>query len=180
VKRRLLILGVAAFLVVSGGAAFAKSAAPMTSIPFTIYGYEEVGPHSLLADPSSGVVYKEGTCYPSDLNCSVYEFNDKWDLSQVSEADGAALSDVDGAVDVHGFDVFLGGQIAIIAPMTMTFDSTTRAWFGGFTKSLSASTGKFTLFGTDGSSIKGVVTFLDDGYMQLSGTMRGHNVVDPR
>src|SRR5689334_5852260 len=97
----LTVLGITTVLVgLTPTAAVAKSPPPVT-----LYGYEEIGPHSLLADRSTGVEYMDPTCTPDFANCVTYEFDDLWDVALTdSEVDD---SNVIGYLRVHGFDNFV-------------------------------------------------------------------------
>jgi len=137
--------------------------------PVTVYAYEEIGPHSLLADPSAGVQYMEPTCTPDFTNCVTYEFDDGWDVAATpSETDD---TNVVGYLENHGVDNFV--RHTVKGTLTLTMGGVT--WTGGYSGTFTgrkAATGSFSLLGTDGTKYAGTVYFLDDGLMELMGTVR--------
>jgi hypothetical protein len=164
----------AALLGVLGTWSLLVGLAPTTAnakagTPMTMYAYEEIGPHSLLADPGTGVQYMEPTCTPDFTNCVTYEFNDRWDVAPTaSETDD---TNVFGYLDSHGVDNFV--RHTVKGTLTLTVGGVT--WTGGYSGTFSgprAATGSFSLLGTDGSKLAGSIAFLDDGLMSLTGYLR--------
>lgn len=132
----------------------------------TIYGYEQIGPHSLLADRSTGVTFMEPTCTPDFGNCVTYEFWDRWDAALTStEVD---QTNVIGYIDIHGYDNFVKGTVK--GTLTLVTDGGT--WTGSLSGTFRAAGGTFSLVGTDGTRIAGSLRFLDDGLMSLTGLFR--------
>jgi len=166
-RKTWLVAGVGCVLVaVVPTTAQAKS----SGTPFTLYAYEEVGPHSLLADPSSGVQFMDPVCSPSWTNCKVFEFADQWDLAPT---DSATAADVTGYLADHAFDYFAAHTTTGTFTISMFNSSTT--WTGGYSgvfRGPNAGTGTFSLTGTDGSKMTGSITFVDDGLMELTGVKR--------
>jgi hypothetical protein len=163
-----------ALLGVVGMSSLLLGLAPTTAVakagtPVTLYAYEEIGPHSLLADPSAGVQYMDPVCSPDFTNCVTYEFDDLWDVAATpSETDD---SNVFGYLENHGVDNFL--RHTVKGTLTLTTGGVT--WTGGYSGTFSgkkAATGTFSLLGTDGTKLTGTIAFLDDGLMGLSGTLR--------
>jgi len=141
----------------------AVAAKPTTT---TIYGYEQIGPHSLLADRSTGVTFMEPTCTPDFTNCVTYEFWDRWDVALTStEVD---RTNVIGYIDNHGYDNFVKGTVK--GTLTLVTDGGT--WTGPFSGTFRAAGGSFSLVGTDGTKYAGSLRFLDDGLMSLTGAFR--------
>jgi hypothetical protein len=152
--------------VVTPTAAGAKSATPVT-----LYAYEEIGPHSLLADPSTGVQFMDPVCTPSFEACQTYEFFDRWDVAPTATEVDAA--NVEGTLDVHGFDNF--AKHSVTGTLALALASTSTTWSGvisGTFRGPKAGTGAFSLAGTDGSKLSGSVLFLDDGLLELVGTLK--------
>ena len=158
----LTVLGISSALV--GLAPAAAVAGRPTAT--TIYGYEEIGPHSLLADPSTGVSFMDPTCTPDFANCVTYEFWDRWDVALTStEVD---QTNVIGYIDNHGYDNFVKGTVK----GTLTLVTNSGTWTGTFSGTFRAAGGTFSLVGTDGTRIAGALRFLDDGLMSLTGRFR--------
>jgi len=137
--------------------------------PVTLYAYEEIGPHSLLADRSTGVEYMEPTCTPDFTNCVTYEFDDLWDVALTdSEVD---TSNVIGYLRVHGFDNFVRHNVK--GTFTLTADGVT--WTGPFSGTFTgpkAATGSFSLIGDNGTKFAGSIAFLDDGLQSMHGVIK--------
>jgi hypothetical protein len=137
--------------------------------PVTIYAYEEIGPHSLLADRSTGVTFMEPTCTPDDVNCVTYEFWDRWDVAPTgTEVD---QTNVYGYIDVHGYDNFV--KHTVKGTMSMVVEGAT--WTGTFSGTFvgpKAGTGSFSFTGPSNSRYAGTIYFLDDGLMQLTGVVK--------
>jgi hypothetical protein len=163
-RRNLAVI--ACLLVTLVGVGSASASTPAVDESFTTYGFEEIGPHSLLADRSQGVEYKEPACYPSFSQCQVYEFFDKWDLALT---DTATAGDITGSLDDHGFNI--GSRAGGL--LSLTFNGAGTVWTGPYFKGVHASVAAFRLRGSDGSRMAGTITFLDDGLMQLSGVLSG-------
>ncbi|MDQ1700318.1 MAG: hypothetical protein QOG34_2181 [Frankiaceae bacterium] len=168
-KTRFLVLGLGALVGVVGLAptsAIAKSATPVT-----LYGYEEVGPHSLLPDGTPGLEFMQPVCTPSFEACTTYEFFDRWDVAPTgSEVD---TTNVEGTVDIHGYDNFT--KQSVKGTMALAMTGTTTTWSGSFTGTFrgpNAGTGTFSLAGTDGSKMSGTILFIDDGLMELTGQLK--------
>jgi hypothetical protein len=169
-RTRVAVLGIVGISSVMVGlvptAAVARSATPVT-----FYAYEEVGPHSLLADPSTGVQFMDPTCSPSFTNCKVFEFADRLDIAPTAtETD---TSYVEGYLDDHAFDYFSAQTTTGTLALTLTASATT--WTGKYSGTFrgpNAGTGTFALTGSDGSRMSGSIIFVDDGLMELTGTLR--------
>lgn len=169
-RTRLLlgIVGVSGLVVgLTPTAAVATSATPVT-----FYAYEEVGPHSLLLDPSTGVQLMDPVCTPSFSNCKVFEFADRWDVAPTA-TETTGSPNIEGYLDVHAFDYFAAHSTTGTITMTLTASGTT--WTGkdsGTFRGPNAGTGTFALAGSDGSRMSGQIIFLDDGLMELTGLLR--------
>lgn len=170
-RKRLMLVGIAgtAGLLVGlmPSAAMAKAATPVT-----FYAYEEVGPHSLLADPSTGVQFMDATCSPSFSNCRIYEFADRWDLAPTA-TETVGSPNIEGTLDIHAFDYFAAHTTTGSFALTLTASGTT--WTGSYSgvfRGPNAGTGSFSAAGSDGSKMSGTILFLDDGLMELTGQVR--------
>jgi len=168
-RTRVALLGVVGISGLVVGLMPTAAVAGKPSAPITIYAYEQIGPHSLLADPSAGQEFMEPTCTPDFTNCVTYEFFDRWDIAPTgTEVD---QTNVYGYVDVHGVDNFV--RHTVKGTYTLVVSGVT--WTGNFSGTFTgpkAATGSFSLVGTDGSRFSGSIAFIDDGLMSLTGVLK--------
>lgn len=161
------IVGIAGLLVgLMPTAAVAKAPPPP---PITLYAYEEIGPHSLLAEPWTGLQFMDPKCTPSFGNCVFYEFWDRWDVAlSGNEVD---TTNVVGTIDNHGYDNFQ--RFTVRGTFTLTLQGGT--WSGGYSGTFadpSTAGGTFSLVGANGSRFAGTIAFLADGWFSMTGVIR--------
>lgn len=167
-RARVVLLGIVGITGLLAGLV-PTAALARTAPPITIYAYEEIGPHSLLADRSTGVEYMDPVCTPDFANCVTYEFDDLWDVALTdSETDD---SNVIGYLRVHGFDNFVRHNVKGTFTLLLGGVTYTGPFSGTFTGK-KAATGSFSLVGDNGSRFAGSIAFLDDGLQSLHGTVR--------